>query len=212
MKVYMNTGGLVATNGYLVVDETTGLAAIVDAPHNTISPLLTIARHNNWKIIYLLLTHGHWDHIGDHQLVTDEHREARVLIHSLDEPKLIHPISIFMPLPYRIPPRKADGYLEDGQTISIGNLQFQVLHTPGHSPGHVVLHHSSENLLLAGDLLFAGSVGRTDLPDSDPAAMTKSLRRVVQLPDPTVVRPGHGSSPTIGVEKSGNPYLLELAV
>lgn len=99
MKVYMNTGGLVATNGYLVVDETTGLAAVVDAPHNTISPLLTIARHNNWKIIYLLLTHGHWDHIGDHQLVTDEHREARVLIHSLDEPKLIRPISIFMPLP-----------------------------------------------------------------------------------------------------------------
>ena len=210
MKMYMNTGGMVATNGYLVVDQTTGLAVVVDAPHKTLAPLLTIARRNNWKIIHLLLTHGHWDHIGDHELVTNEHREATVLIHKLDEPKLERPISIFMPLTYLIPPRKADGYLEDGQIIHVGNLQLQVLHTPGHSPGHVALYCASENVLLAGDLLFAGSVGRVDLPDSDPSAMKDSLRRVMLLPDQTAVRSGHGPATTIGAEKSENPFLLEL--
>jgi hydroxyacylglutathione hydrolase len=210
MKIYMNTGGLVATNGYLVADETSSQAAIVDSPHNTIAPLLSIARHNHWNIIYLLFTHGHWDHIGDHRLVTDAHPAAKVLIHALDEPKLIHPISIFMPLPYRIEARKADGYLEDRQIINIGKLQFQVLHTPGHSPGHVVFHCASENLLLAGDLLFAGSVGRTDLPDSDPDAMTRSLKRISTLPDQTAVHSGHGPATTIGAEKQENPFLLEL--
>ena len=200
MKIHTNTGGLAATNAYLIADETTGDAAIIDAPQNTVRALLNVAQHNHWNIRYLLLTHGHWDHTSDHKVVTDAYPDAKVLIHKLDEPKLIKPGSLIFTLPYKIPPRKADGYLEDGNTIHIGNLEFQILFTPGHSPGHVVLYCRSQSLLIAGDLLFAGAVGRTDLPDSDPAAMKKSLLRVAELPENTAVRPGHGPPTTIGQE------------
>ncbi|MGC9259727.1 MAG: MBL fold metallo-hydrolase [Phycisphaerae bacterium] len=207
MNIHTNTGGLAVTNAYLIADETTGVAALIDAPHNTVAPLLNVAKHNNWSIKYLLLTHGHWDHIGDHKVLTDQYPEARVLIHSLDEPKLAAPGSLLFPLPYKIPPRKADGYLDDGRIIHIGNLEFTVLFTPGHSPGHVVLYCPAESLLMAGDLLFAGTVGRTDLPDSNPDDMQQSLRRVAALPDQTVVRPGHGPPTTIAAEKQSNPFL-----
>ena len=207
MKIHMNTGGLAATNGYLISDEAAGVAVAVDAPQNTMAPLLNIAQHNNWKLTHLLLTHGHWDHTSDHKVITDAFPEAQVLIHRLDEPKLLHPGSKLFPLPYTIPPRHADGYLEDGQVIAVGQLEFTVMFTPGHSPGHVVLYSAAEKLLLAGDLLFAGSVGRTDLPDSSRTAMAVSLKRVMALPDDTVVRPGHGPPTTIGEERRGNPYL-----
>ena len=207
MKISTNTGGLAATNAYLIADENTGDAAIIDAPQNTVLPLLNVAKHNGWNIRYLLLTHGHWDHTSDHKVVTDAYPDAKVLIHALDEPKLITPGSRIFTLPYKIPPRKADGYLEDGKTIHIGKQEFQIIFTPGHSPGHVVLYCPAESLLIAGDLLFAGAIGRTDLPDSDPAAMEISLQRVTQLPDNTAVRPGHGPPTTIGQEKQSNPFL-----
>ena len=207
MKISTNTGGLAATNAYLIADENTGDAAIIDAPQNTVLPLLNVAKHNGWNIRYLLLTHGHWDHTSDHKVVTDAYPDAKVLIHALDEPKLITPGSRIFTLPYKIPPRKADGFLEDGKTIHIGKQEFQIIFTPGHSPGHVVLYCPAESLLVAGDLLFAGAVGRTDLPDSDPAAMEISLQRVTQLPDNTAVRPGHGPPTTIGQEKQSNPFL-----
>ena len=207
MKISTNTGGLAATNAYLIADENTGDAAIIDAPQNTVLPLLNVAKHNGWNIRYLLLTHGHWDHTSDHKVVTDAYPDAKVLIHALDEPKLITPGSRIFTLPYKIPPRKADGYLEDGKTIHIGKQEFQIIFTPGHSPGHVVLYCPAESLLVAGDLLFAGAIGRTDLPDSDPAAMEISLQRVTQLPDNTAVRPGHGPPTTIGQEKQSNPFL-----
>ena len=207
MKIRTNTGGLAATNAYLIADENTGDAAIIDAPQNTVLPLLNVAKHNGWNIRYLLLTHGHWDHTSDHKVVTDAYPDAKVLIHALDEPKLITPGSRIFTLPYKIPPRKADGFLEDGKTIHIGKQEFQIIFTPGHSPGHVVLYCPTESLLIAGDLLFAGAIGRTDLPDSDPAAMEISLQRVTQLPDNTAVRPGHGPPTTIGQEKQSNPFL-----
>ena len=122
MKIHVNTGGPVATNGYLIVDETTGMAAVVDAPYSTVAPLLNIAAHHNYQITQLLLTHGHWDHIADHQVVTDSCPQAAVLIHRLDEPKLIRPISLFMALPFVIPSRKATGYLEDGQKLQVVKL------------------------------------------------------------------------------------------
>ena len=207
MKIHTNTGGLAVTNAYLIVDETTGMAALIDAPHNTTAPLMNVAKHNNWTIQYLLLTHGHWDHIGDHKVVTDQYPQAQILIHHLDEPQLLTPGSLFFQLPYKIPPRKADGYLEDGQMVHIGNLEFTVMFTPGHSPGHVVLYCPAESLLISGDLLFAGTVGRTDLPDSNPDDMRQSLLRVAELPDTTDVRPGHGPPTTIGAEKISNPFF-----
>ncbi len=210
MKIHVNTGGPVATNGYLVVDETTGMAAVIDAPYSTVAPLLNIATHQNYQITQLLLTHGHWDHIADHQVVTDSYPQAAVLIHRLDEPKLIRPISLLMALPFVIPSRKATGYLEDEQKLQIGKLEFQVLFTPGHSPGHVALYCPAESVLFAGDLLFAGSIGRTDLPDSNARDMAASLAHILKLPDETDVRCGHGPPTTIGAERHSNPWLEHL--
>jgi glyoxylase-like metal-dependent hydrolase (beta-lactamase superfamily II) len=99
--------------------------------------------------------------------------------------------------------------LADGDALQVGGLRFDVLHTPGHAPGHVVFHHGET--LFGGDLLFAGSIGRTDLPLSDPAAMEESLARICALDGDTAVQPGHGPSTTIGVERATNPFLTGAA-
>jgi hydroxyacylglutathione hydrolase len=192
----------------MVVDEAARVAAIIDAPEATTESLLGIARQNGWDVKYLLLTHGHWDHLSDHKVVTDAFPKAHVLIHKLDEPKLQNPGSTIFELPYEIPPRSADGYLEDGGKVHIGAITLAAMHTPGHSPGHVVLYSSDYGVLFAGDLLMAGAVGRYDLEDASLDDLKKSLRRVMLLPDPVRVLSGHGPSTTIGRER-GNPFIRE---
>jgi glyoxylase-like metal-dependent hydrolase (beta-lactamase superfamily II) len=209
MKVHVNTGGLAETNAYLVVDEATRVAAIIDAPEATTESLLAIAKQQGLDVQYLLLTHGHWDHISDHKVVTDAFPKAQVLIHREDEPKLQRPVSLLMELPYQIPPRDADGYIEDGQKIHIGHVTLAAMHTPGHSAGHVVLYSNDAGVLLAGDLLMAGAVGRYDMPDGDVELLKKSLRRVMLLPDEVEVMSGHGPGTTIGRERKNNPFIRE---
>ena len=209
MKVFTNTGGLAATNAYLVVDEATRSAAIIDAPESTTASLLAIAKQHDYRIEYLLLTHGHWDHISDHKVVTDAYPNAKVLIHKLDEPKLQQPGSLLFELPYSILPRDADGYIEDGQKIHIGHLTLAAMHTPGHAEGHLCFYTNEHATLIAGDLLMAGAVGRYDLPDGDVELLRKSLHRVMLLPNNTRVLSGHGPTTTIGNERNGNPYIRE---
>ena len=107
MKILMNTGGIAATNSFLVADEVEKKAVIFDAPDHTTSPLLDAAQKEGWEIIGLWLTHGHFDHVADHQVVTSRFPAAKVLIHKLDEAKLLKSGATFA-LPIRIPPRKAD--------------------------------------------------------------------------------------------------------
>jgi len=208
MKIIMNTGGIAATNSFLVADELEKLAVIFDAPDNTTAPLLDLAQKENWQIIGLWLTHGHFDHVADHQLITSRFPAAKVLIHKLDEPKLQKPGASF-PLPIKIPPRKADAYIEHGQTLTLGRYSFQVIHTPGHAPGHVMYHCPTENVLIGGDLIIAGAVGRTDLPDSSYSDLIKSIQRVMKLPGNTKLMPGHGDPSTLDEERQSNPYVQE---
>jgi glyoxylase-like metal-dependent hydrolase (beta-lactamase superfamily II) len=132
-----------------------------------------------------------------------------VLIHQLDEPKLQNPGSLLFELPYQIPPRDADAYIEDGQKIHIGQVVLAAMHTPGHAEGHVVFYANELGVLFAGDLLMAGAVGRYDLEDGDVAVLKKSLHRVMLLPDATRVLPGHGPATTIGQQRQSNPFIRE---
>ena len=209
MQLVMNTGGIAGTNSYLVADEATGQAVLFDAPDHTVAPMLDEARRRGWDVIGLWLTHGHFDHVADHTLVTERFAEAKVLIRRLHQPKLLRPNSTFFALPFFIPPRRADGYVEDGQTLQLGNLKVEVIHTPGHAPGHVMYHFPDERVLVGGDLIIAGGVGRTDLPDSDPAALDASIRRVMRLPPDTRLLPGHGAPSTLAEERAENPFVQE---
>jgi len=208
MKILMNTGGIAATNSFLVADEIEKKAVVFDAPDHTTSPLLDAAQKESWEIIGLWLTHGHFDHVADHQVVTSRFPAAKVLIHKLDEPKLLKPGATFA-LPIRIPPRKADAYVEDGQKLKLGRYEFEVIHTPGHAAGHVMYYCASEKVLFSGDLIIGGAVGRTDLPDSSYDDLVKSIRRVMQLPGATKLMPGHGDISMLSDEEQTNPYVRE---
>ena len=151
---------------------------------------------------------GHIDHIADHAVVTSHSPAARVLIHQLDERKLQNPNSMY-PVPFRTPPRSADGYLTDGQVLKIGKQEVQVIFTPGHSPGHVAFYIPSEKVLIGGDLILMGAVGRTDFPDCSFKDLQASLRRIMQLPGDTQLLPGHGHPSLLSVERESNPYVQE---
>ena len=203
----MNTGGIAGTNCYLVADEASKHAVIFDAPDHTVGPLLDEAQARELDVIGLWLTHGHFDHVADHAEVTKRFPNAKVLIHKLDEPKLAEPKSSVFTLPFEIPPRKADAYVEDGQVLELGNLRAEVLHTPGHSPGHVMYHLASEKILIGGDLIIMGAVGRTDLPDASTADLEKSILRVMRLPGDTRLLPGHGDISTLDDERRTNRFV-----
>lgn len=210
MKILMNTGGLAGTNCYLLVDETTDQCVLFDAPDHTTSPILREIKNKGWTLNGLWLTHGHFDHLADHTNVTDAFPGTPILIHRLDEPKLQNPNSRFFPLPFTIPPGRASGYVQDGQILSVGNLTCRVIHTPGHSPGHVMYYFESEKTLVGGDLIICGAVGRYDLPDSDWEDLKTSVRKVMQLPPETTLLPGHGDTSTLGDLMQSNPYVQQI--
>jgi len=208
MKILMNTGGIAATNSFLVADEVEKKAVIFDAPDHTTSPLLDAAQKEGWEIIGLWLTHGHFDHVADHELIRSRYPAVKVLIHKLDEPKL-HKHGASFSLPIRIPPANADGYVEDGEKLKLGRYEFEVIHTPGHAPGHVMYYSAAEKVLIGGDLIIGGAVGRTDLPDSSYDDLVRSIRRVMKLPGDTKLLPGHGEISTLDEERENNPYVQE---
>jgi hydroxyacylglutathione hydrolase len=212
MLVLMNTGGVASTNCYVVADESAKKAVLFDAPDHTTAPLLADIKKRGFDLIGLWLTHGHFDHTADHAMVTQAFPNAEVLIHRLDEPKLQRSdvqAKMFQ-LPFTIPPRSADAYVEDNQKLRIGSLEVTVLHTPGHSPGHVMYHIPSEQLLIGGDLIIGGSVGRTDLPDSNHAELEASIRKIMRLPDTTRLLGGHGPPTTLGLERQRNPFVEDI--
>jgi hydroxyacylglutathione hydrolase len=209
MQILANTGGVAETNCYLIADEAAKQAVIFDAPDHTTAPLLEEAAKRGWDVIGLWLTHGHFDHVADHAVVTKRFPKARVLIHALDEPKLIEPPDRILQLPFEIPSRRADEYVTDGQELRIGNLIARVVHTPGHSPGHVMFHFPEQKILVGGDLIIMGAVGRTDFPDADYRELQASIRKVMALPQSTQLLPGHGPPSKLEDEAARNEYVIE---
>jgi glyoxylase-like metal-dependent hydrolase (beta-lactamase superfamily II) len=163
-----------------------------------------------WELIGLWLTHGHFDHVADHQVVTERFPNARILIHELDAPKLRNPKTSVFTLPFTIPAREPDALITDGEKLKIGDLELEVIHTPGHSPGHVMFHLASEKILIGGDLIIGGSIGRTDLPDSNHADLENSIRKIMKVAPETRLLPGHGDITSLAQERGNNPFVQEI--
>lgn len=213
MKILKNTGGVAATNSYLIACEESKQAVLFDAPNDTTAPLLEEVRRQGWDLIGLWLTHAHFDHYADHAVVTKAFPKASVLIHKADENKMMLPIRAIFALPFDIPQRRADGHIEDGQVLRIGNLTCEVIHTPGHSPGHVMYYFAKQKMMISGDVIICGGVGRTDFPDCSAELLQSSIRKIVsRIPPETQLLPGHCHTSTLGEELQTNPFVQEALV
>lgn len=207
MRVERFVAGPLENNVYLVVDEGSGSTAIID-PGMESEPVLERLREAGWTLTAIVNTHGHFDHVfGDAFFM--EQTGAPLLIHAGDVPMLQALPQQAAWIGYPAPAVPVPGrLLADGDRVAIGAVELTVLHTPGHTPGGICL--LGDGLLFSGDTLFAGSIGRTDLPGGDASALLRSIReRLLPLPDETVVYPGHGPATTIGREREANPFLVE---
>lgn len=209
MRVHSLVVGPLATNFYLVVCEETDEALVIDPGFSAEETrnIRSLIR-GRFSIRWIINTHGHVDHIsgnGELKRLTG----ADIIIHRLDAPMLIDPsMNLSYMMGRSVVSPKADRLVEDGDRLEVGALKLRVIHTPGHTRGSISLLCEGEKVVFTGDTLFAGSIGRTDLPGSSFRDMMRSLReRLICLPDETVVYPGHGGSTTIGREKRVNPFL-----
>jgi len=194
-------------NVYLLEDLARREAWLVD-PSMESEPVLEEIRSRGLALKVILNTHGHLDHIY-HNRLFQESTGAPIWIHAADVPMLEAARQQGMMFGIDVDPSPPpDRLLADGDCLEFADVQFEVLHTPGHTPGGVCLH--APGLLIAGDTLFAGSIGRTDLPGGSYATLIRSIRsRLLPLPDDTRVLSGHGPETTIGRERGSNPFILQ---
>ena len=208
MRVVPLAVGPLQANCYLLVDESSGEAVLVD-PGDDGDRIARSVRDAGATLTAVWLTHGHCDHVGGIAALFHGGLLCPIHLHPDDLPLYERAAEIGTMFGMRVEqPPPPDQVLAAGPELRVGGHPFTVVHTPGHSPGHVAF--VGDGLVLSGDLLFAGSIGRTDLPLSNPAAMASSLERIAALPDATVVLPGHGPSTTIARERSTNPFLTGL--
>ncbi|HZI29369.1 MAG TPA: MBL fold metallo-hydrolase [Gemmatimonadaceae bacterium] len=199
--------GPLQENAYLVVDRDRRDAAIVD-PGDDGDQLIAAIEQAEAKLRAIWLTHAHFDHIGAVKALRT-HFSVPVHLHEADI--RMFEAGPFQAASYGLPfdgDEVPSGRFVDGQGLTLGGLSFTVMHTPGHSPGHVTIY--GHGVALVGDCLFAGSIGRTDLPLGNGADLGLSLLRIVALPPETRVLPGHGPATTVAEERRSNPYILDL--
>jgi len=201
------TGGPFVQNCFVVADEATRHALVVD-PGNVAPPILEAVRTMEVQVQALFATHGHIDHVS----------AAADLVDELDVPFLIHPLDrewlTYIAQQCRafgLPPHQAPERVEElagGQVIELGTKRSEVILTPGHSAGGVCLHFAEQGVVFAGDTLFAGSIGRTDLPGGSMETLLTSIRtKLLTMPDETVVYTGHGPATRVDRERTSNPFL-----
>ena len=197
--------GPIMANCFIVGCEDTKQAVVIDPGDDADRILMALAKAE-LKAKYLINTHGHFDHVGANKKMKDA-TAAQIAVHSDDESMLLdlsNHAAMFGLGAENSPP--ADIHLKDGDTITFGNITFEVIHTPGHSPGGICLYTPGH--LFVGDTLFMGSIGRTDLPGGNYEELISSIKdKLFSLPDETTVLPGHGPGTTIGNEKNMNPFF-----
>lgn len=204
---------LAETNAYIVAEGRGGAAVVVDAPPEP-APIVESLLGHDLALAAVLLTHGHIDHTGGSGYLAAK-TGASAHVHPDDDFLTLHPEeqvrSMFGMLPpgeYQVPDELVD--LGDGQVVDVAGLRFETRQTPGHTPGHCCFYLADEMTLFSGDQLFAGSVGRTDLPRGSWDDLVTSMRdRVMTLDDEVRVLPGHGPETTIGRERATNPFRGE---
>jgi len=199
--------GPLQANCIIIADEATKKAAIVD-PGDEPDRITGTVSDMGLTVDIIVCTHGHFDHMG---VVSDIKKEtgARVALHTdeLEVYKSSQDMAAFWGFSVEAPP-EPDILLAEGDTLEVGGLKFAVLHTPGHSPGGICLY--ADGVVITGDTLFQGSVGRTDFHGGDMEKMKQSFRRLMDLPEDTKVLPGHGPATTIGHEKKWNMFSEEF--
>jgi glyoxylase-like metal-dependent hydrolase (beta-lactamase superfamily II) len=177
--------------------------------------ILKLLRDRRLDVAMILNTHGHGDHIGGNAALKDAFPAAPIVIGELDAPMLTDPpLNMSGMAGFRVTSPPADRTVRDGDVIEAAGFKLEVRHIPGHSPGHVVfvLHDNSPAIVFGGDVLFAGSVGRTDLPGGSFELLSRGIReKLFTLPGDTVVLPGHGAETTVEHERRTNPIVGEFA-
>jgi len=202
-----------AENTYLLIDEATRATAIVDPGAYSRAEQETLRRYveeHQLDVHYLLNTHAHIDHVLGNAFVLSTYPGIPFWLHALDLPTLRAVPTYAGPYGFaNYEPAEPTGELAAGQVIKLGESELSVRFAPGHAPGHVVFYDEAGGQLVGGDVLFKGSIGRTDLPGGDHNTLLKSIKEeLLTLPDATVVHPGHGPSTTIGAERRSNPFLV----
>jgi hydroxyacylglutathione hydrolase len=197
--------GPLASNCYIIADEKSKKAAIIDTGGDS-NKILDVITREQLIVEYIFLTHGHSDHIAALKEVKNA-TDAKIAIHEEDAPMLLSPqgnLSIFMGAGFIQP--SADIELQGNEEFHVGNLTLKIIHTPGHTPGGICI--KVNNMVFTGDTLFAGSIGRTDFPGGSYGELISSIKeKLLPLGYDISVLPGHGESSTIGAEKKMNPFL-----
>jgi hydroxyacylglutathione hydrolase len=207
INVELFCGGLAETNGYLLTLENQAL--VIDAPEGMAD--WVESRYSKAKFTKLgaLITHGHWDHIVD--AVPLKKAGYPLFIHHDSAPLLEAPEIQASFNPYHLEPCPADRILRKETSFNLGAFEMLLLLCPGHCPGSLCFYFEKQKMLFGGDVLFAGGVGRWDLPGASQKVLFQSLRQILELPDDVEVFPGHGPTTTIGQERQTNSYLAGLS-
>ena len=211
LEIVTFTLGPAQTNAYLVADSDTRDAAVID-PSWDGELILSEARSRGWRIAHLWYTHAHFDHLGGAGAIADALNPLPLVALHPDDHVLWRSGGGGAAFGFDIVPGPEPTIdLYQGQILRLGNVVFEVRFTPGHTRGHCIFYVAESGVCFCGDLIFAGSVGRTDLPGGDFARLERSIReQVYTLPDETRLLSGHGPETTVGREKASNPFVGEL--
>ncbi len=207
MILEMLTVGPFQENCYIIGDEESGAGALID-PGDEAARIALAVEQTKLDVEKIIITHAHIDHVGAVATLVDEYA-CPVLMHAEAEPMLkqLPTQAMMMGMRFGKVP-KVDGYIEDEEVLEVGGLRLRSLYTPGHAPGHLSFYLEDETLVFSGDALFAGSVGRVDLPGGSMEVLLRSIgQRLLTLPDETQVCSGHGPQTSIGDERASNPFL-----